>query len=162
MTSTLEQRRAAIRAWDAASDGASKMGEAASAFRALYGDAIKNVPAFIKYWVDRLENTGSLKNLPHPGRPPVIPFKVALECCDLLLGGMEVEGRQHYFSSFLEALRELARLREVVEHYDVHPKSLLRRMHQVSGVLAGPGGGGGGGAGAPPAEKRPRNRASCV
>jgi hypothetical protein len=115
-----------------------------------YGDGVPesqryvvhDVRSFILNNVKKFNQTGSLANKPHPPREKKVPDDVALECAKTIKHGYTIyqpdakeEGVgqlvHQWYTTIDQACRENPFLASVWIQYDVSPKALLRRMHQV-------------------------------
>jgi hypothetical protein len=144
-----DNRFAAVEAWFT---GGQVIGEAVKLFDITRKHrnlpVIKDPHHFIHYQVHKLEKYYSLLDVQEHPHPPKVPDEDIKRAADILAGGYEqqlyaqvgwfyypyVEAR--HFTSIKQACLTSQDLQDIMTKYDVTPKYLLRRIHQVVPSLA--------------------------
>jgi len=114
-----------------------------TAKRTAAGQDIKAPEHFITYQVKKLYEQGTLRDcLDHP-RPPKIPDAKIKEAADIMAKGytlpcmddstgmLYVWYEQRHFTSMAQATRLSPELYQMMVDFDVTPRHLLQRMHEV-------------------------------
>jgi hypothetical protein len=103
---------------------------------------------FIHYQVQKLEKYFTLLNVKERPRSKKVPDEAVQRAADILAAGYEQRLYTHiggemywwdearHFTSFKQACMLSAPLRDMVEEYDVTPRHMLRRIHEVAPQLA--------------------------
>lgn len=103
---------------------------------------------YIHYQVDKFEKYFTLWDVKERPRTKKVPDEAVQHAADILAAGYEqqlytvIGGEMHvwdeprHFTSFKQACMLSAPLRDMVEQYDVTPRHMLRRIHEVAPQLA--------------------------
>jgi hypothetical protein len=142
-------RLAAVEAWFT---GGKVIGEAVKLFditrkgRSL--PPVKDPHHYIHYQVHKLEKYYTLLDVREHPRPPKVPDEDIQRAADILAGGYEQQlyayiglfpmtyWEHRHFTSIKQACLTNQALQDIVTKYDVTPKYLLKRIHQVAPTLA--------------------------
>ena len=107
------------------------------------GTDIKAPDQFVRYQVDKLYEKGSLRDCVNHPHPPKMPNDKVKEACDILAGGYDIPcwddstgelrvwSEHRHFTSIAQATKWSPRLHSLMEEFEVTPRYLLDRMHEV-------------------------------
>jgi len=107
------------------------------------GLEVKAPDHFVRYQVNKLYEKGSLRDVvdhPHPPKMPDAKVKEAanilaggydMPCCDDSTGVLRVWSEHRHFTSMAQATKWSPELYSMMQEYDVTPRYLLDRMHEV-------------------------------
>jgi hypothetical protein len=144
-----QDRFAAVEAWFR---GGAAIGEAVKIFDVLRLQ--RNLPAvedpyhFIHYQVDKLQRYYTLLNVQEHPRGKKVPDQETKCAADILAAGYEqrlyamVDGTLYeydearHFTSFKHASMVSAPFQAIMKQYDVTPRHMLKRIHEVAPELA--------------------------
>lgn len=111
------------------------------------GTAVKAPDQFVRYQVNKLYEKGSLRDcLDHP-HPPKMPDAKVKEAAKILAGGYDIPcwddstgelrcwSEHRLFTSISQATKWSPELFNLMQEYDVTPRYLLDRMHEVCSEL---------------------------
>lgn len=145
----MKNRAAAVQAyWQANAD----IGEAVPIFDVLRQE--RNLPEildpyhYIHYQVAKFDKYHTLWDVKERPRTKKVPDEAVQRAADILAAGYEqqlytviggemcVWDEPRHFTSFKQACMLRRPLRDIVEEYDVTPKHMLRRIHEVAPQLA--------------------------
>lgn len=110
--------------------------------------AIADPHHFIHYQVDKFEKYHTLWDVKERPKTKKVPDDAVQRAADILAAGYEQQlytviggevcywDEPRHFTSFKQACMLSTPLRDIVEHYDVTPRHMLRRIHEVVPQLA--------------------------
>jgi hypothetical protein len=144
-----QDRFAAVEAWFT---GGQAIGEAVKIFDVLRQQrnlpAVKDPHHFIHYQVDKLERYYTLLNVHEHPRGKKVPDQEIKCAADILAAGYEqrlyamVDGALYeydearHFTSIKQASMVSAPFQAIMKQYDVTPRHMLKRIHEVAPELA--------------------------